>query len=70
MGSPGLFVLPEEGIELERLDADLVRQAMERTVGNQSKAARLLGIGRFALRYRLEKLGMLTRGARDEDDES
>lgn len=50
------FVLPPEGIELEALERSLVAQALERTEGNQSAAARLLGISRYALRYRLEKL--------------
>jgi DNA-binding protein Fis len=31
-------------------------------VGNQSAAARLLGISRYALRYRLDKYGMLEAG--------
>ena len=45
-------------------------QALERSGGNQSEAARLLGIGRFALRYRMEKMGLLKRGAkRSEPDE-
>ncbi|MFH1464149.1 MAG: sigma-54 dependent transcriptional regulator [Pseudomonadota bacterium] len=48
-------ILPPEGLNLERLERSLLTQAMERTEGNQSAAARLLGISRFALRYRLEK---------------
>ena len=35
---------------------DLLEQALARTNGNQSAAARLLGISRYALRYRMEKL--------------
>ena len=35
---------------------DLVRQAIERSGGNQTKAAELLGISRDQLRYRLKKL--------------
>lgn len=58
-GHGSIFTLPEEGIDLAALEDDLVRQAMERAAGNQSQAARLLGLGRFALRYRLEKLGLL-----------
>jgi DNA-binding protein Fis len=34
----------------------LVRQAIERSGGNQTKAAELLGISRDQLRYRLKKL--------------
>ena len=33
----------------------LLMQALARTSGNQSAAARLLGISRYALRYRMEK---------------
>jgi two-component system response regulator AtoC len=51
----GAFRLPEEGIDLEALERSMLVQAMERTRGNQSAAARLLGISRYALRYRLEK---------------
>ncbi len=57
--SRGIFLLPDEGIDLAGLERDLVRQALERTNGNQSAAARLLGIGRYALRYRMEKMGLL-----------
>jgi DNA-binding NtrC family response regulator len=52
------FVLPEDGVDLEAVDRGLVRQAIARTGGNQSAAARLLGISRYALRYRLEKYDM------------
>ncbi len=52
------FVLPEEGLKLEELERSLLEQAMARTDGNQSAAARLLGITRYALRYRLEKHGI------------
>ncbi len=34
----------------------LVRQAIDRSGGNQTKAAELLGISRDQLRYRLKKL--------------
>lgn len=58
------FVLPEEGVDLEEVEKSLLKQAMERTRGNQSAAARLLGISRYALRYRLEKYGL--SGAQSE----
>jgi len=50
-----LFVLPEEGINLEELDESLARQALERSKGNQTHAAKLLGISRHSLIYRMEK---------------
>ncbi len=62
MGAPapqGQFTLPEGGLDLAALERDLVMQALQRCDGNQSKAARLLGIGRYALRYRMEKMGLL-----------
>jgi DNA-binding NtrC family response regulator len=55
--SPGCpFLLPEEGVDLEGVERGLLEQALARTNGNQSAAARLLGISRYALRYRMEKL--------------
>ena len=62
LGAPawqGAFTLPEAGLDLAALERDLVLQALERSGGNQSEAARLLGIGRFALRYRMDKMGLL-----------
>ena len=47
--------LPPEGIDLERLTRDLIVQALERTGGNRSRAARLLGISRPTLIYRIDK---------------
>ncbi|MGE0103391.1 MAG: sigma-54-dependent transcriptional regulator [Blastocatellales bacterium] len=52
---PG-FVLPDTGVELEKVELSLVQQAMERSGGNQTRAAELLGISRDQLRYRLKKL--------------
>lgn len=49
------FELPEGGIDLEAVERGLLEQALTRTGGNQSAAARLLGISRYALRYRMEK---------------
>jgi two-component system response regulator AtoC len=63
--SPGTIALPSEGICVDDVVTDLVRRALERTDGNQSAAARLLGMTRDQVRYRMRKLGMLT-GSRDE----
>ena len=50
------FSLPPEGISLEEAEMSFVRQAIERSGGNQTRAAELLGISRDQLRYRLKKL--------------
>jgi two-component system response regulator AtoC len=52
------FTLPEDGVDLEAVERGLLTQALGRTQGNQSAAARLLGISRYALRYRMEKFGL------------
>ena len=47
--------LPADGVDLEQLERSLVEQALERTGWNQTKAARLLGLNRDQIRYRIEK---------------
>lgn len=47
--------LPKEGIRLEQVEIDLIRQALDRTDGNRSRAAKLLGISRDTLLYRMQK---------------
>ena len=49
------FTLPEGGVVLEQIEAQLINQAMNKSHGNQSKAARLLGLTRSALLYRMKK---------------
>ncbi|TAK64684.1 sigma-54 dependent transcriptional regulator [Methylobacter sp.] len=51
------FTLPEAGLKLDTLEADLIHQALNRTNGNRSKSARLLGISRDTLLYRMQKHG-------------
>lgn len=55
----GLIELPPDGVKLADVERELVRQAIERSGGNQGSAARLLGIERDALRRRLGKYGFL-----------
>jgi two-component system, NtrC family, response regulator AtoC len=50
------FRLPDAGIDLEQVELTLVRQAMERSGGNQTHASELLGFSRDQLRYRLKKI--------------
>jgi len=51
--------MPLEGISLEKVEEALVKQALKMTNGNQTKAAKLLDISRDALRYRMQKIGLL-----------
>jgi DNA-binding NtrC family response regulator len=59
------FRLPPEGIPLESVELSLVEQAMERSGGNQTRAAELLSISRDQLRYRLKKLEGMGSGETD-----
>lgn len=52
------FQLPPEGVSLEEEEKSLVVQALERTGGNQTRAAALLGLHRDQIRYRIEKFGL------------
>lgn len=55
---PVEFLLPETGIKLDELEAQMMTQALSRTHGNRSKAASLLGITRDAFSYRMIKHGL------------
>ncbi len=50
-----LFILPDKGINWEDLEQNLIVQALQKTHGNQSKAARLLGLTRDTFLYRIRK---------------
>ncbi|MEZ5451794.1 MAG: sigma 54-interacting transcriptional regulator [Thiothrix sp.] len=52
------FSLPATGVNLEALERDLLNQALERTSNNKTRAAKLLGISRDALNYRLKKYAL------------
>jgi len=47
-----------EGMTLDQYEQDLIREALRRADGNKSQAARLLGLTRNALRYRLTQMGL------------
>ncbi|OGU16350.1 MAG: Fis family transcriptional regulator [Geobacteraceae bacterium GWC2_53_11] len=53
------FRLPPEGIDIEEVEKELIRQALEITEWNQSKAAKKLNLGIDAFRYRMKKFGYL-----------
>jgi DNA-binding protein Fis len=45
---------------MERLEKPLIEHILERTEGNQLKAARILGINRNTMRAKIKKLGINT----------
>jgi DNA-binding NtrC family response regulator len=47
-----------EGMTLDEYEQDMIREALRRADGNKSHAARLLGLTRNALRYRLTQMGL------------
>jgi len=49
------FLLPESGVQIDDLERDMLRQALERSSWNVTAAARLLGLSRDTVRYRLQK---------------
>ena len=51
--------LPPGGISIDKLEESLLKQALSMAGNNQTRAAKLLGIGRDALRYRIKKIGLL-----------
>jgi len=62
-GAPGF--LPE-GMTLEQWEDEMVQEALRRANGNKSQAARLLGLSRNALRYRLSKIGIADEAEKGE----
>jgi len=52
------YTLPEHGIDMESLEIDLIKQALNYSGGNKSRAAKLLGLSRDAFLYRLKKYGL------------
>jgi DNA-binding NtrC family response regulator len=54
--APDAF-LPE-GVSLDDYEQSIIREALRRAGGNKSQAARLLGLTRNALRYRLSQMGL------------
>jgi DNA-binding NtrC family response regulator len=56
--APAEVTLPADGIDMTRMERAMLIQALDRAGNNLTRAARLLGIGRGALRYRLDKHGI------------
>jgi DNA-binding NtrC family response regulator len=60
----GSGFLPD-GMTLEQWEDEMVQEALRRANGNKSQAARLLGLSRNALRYRLSKIGISDEGEKE-----
>ncbi len=72
--SESAFPLPVSGIVLEEVEREFIVQALARTGWRKTAAARLLGLTRRALGYRIEKFGLAPAGGAspaepDGDDE-
>jgi len=52
------FDLPEEGLDFEQLERELIHKALNRTGGVATRAARLLHMNYKAFLYRMEKFGL------------
>jgi len=58
--SPFSFRIPPEGVDIEDVERELIRQSLEMSEGNQSQAAKRLNLGIDAFRDRMKKFGFLT----------
>jgi len=55
----------ERGLSLEEVERQLILMALERAAGNQTRAAKLLGVSRRKLQYRMDKRRIASRAFRD-----
>jgi DNA-binding NtrC family response regulator len=58
-GDSASIDLPSNGLSLKDVEKDLIVQALKKADSNQTKAAKLLGISRDALRYKMQKFKIL-----------
>ena len=64
--SNGFVGFLPDGMTLEQWEDEMVQEALRRANGNKSQAARLLGLSRNALRYRLSKIGIADEPGKSE----
>src|SRR4051794_14776003 len=57
-GEGATFTAAEHSMSLEAMEKQMILQALKQCGGNQTHAARQLGMSRRALAYRLEKYGV------------
>ncbi len=71
--TPALIVLPEEGCRLDdvlgEVERRIIVQALERSNGVRTQAAKLLGVTLRSLRYRLQKLALATEADEPTSDD-
>ena len=58
LGDRGTFELPAGGIELEQVERSLIAQALAQAGGHLVRTAKLLGISKDTLRYRIKKYNL------------
>jgi DNA-binding NtrC family response regulator len=54
----GTAQFPSEGVQLASVERDLLMRALNHTDWNVTQAARLLGLSRDTMRYRIDKFGL------------
>jgi DNA-binding NtrC family response regulator len=52
------FILPEDGLDLEEVEMDFIKQALDRSGGSKPKAAKLLGLTVKTLEARTQRFGL------------
>jgi DNA-binding NtrC family response regulator len=52
------FTLPDAGLSLDDVEKTFILQALERSAGNKTQAAKLLGVTYDSLRYQIKKFGL------------
>ena len=57
-GSPIVLPIPEAGTTFDDLEREILAQVLQRAEGNQSRAARSLGLNESTFRSRLKRLGL------------
>jgi two-component system response regulator AtoC len=53
-----VFELPDQGLDLEELEMDLLQQALDHSAGNATKAAKLVGLTPKTFEARMQRLGL------------
>lgn len=64
--SAPIVQLPVDGIGMQDVERDLIEQALRRCDGNVAQAARLLGLSRDTMRYRIKKFELDESSGRRE----